>query len=303
MANQIESRIPAHLDDARLDKAVATLLNLSRAQARSLIERGATVDGLEASPRTRVRRGAIVVTGVPEPDPVLAPEPVEFGVLLEDDQVIVVDKPTGLAVHPGAGRKEATLASGLLHRYPEIEGVGSANRWGIVHRLDRDTSGALIVARTKVAFESLSSQIRSREVARTYSALADGVPASPTGTIDAPIGPDPVRPMRRAVTQVGKPARTHFVVEQVYRDGECSLLRVTLETGRTHQIRVHLAAIGHPVIADRVYGKAASVQSPRIFLHASEVEFTHPTDGGRVRVESPLPVDLLGVLTGLEAGE
>lgn len=303
MANEIESRIPEHLDEARLDKAVASILNLSRSQARSLIERGATVDGLKATPRTRVRRGAVVVTGVPEPAPVLVPEPVEFAVLFEDNDVIVVDKPAGLVVHPGAGRGQATLAAGLLDRYPEIEGVGSANRWGIVHRLDRDTSGALIVARNEGAYDSLSNQIRRRHVTRTYAALVDGLPGSPTGTIDAPIGPDPNRPTRRAVVQGGKTARTHFVLEEAYAARACALLRVTLETGRTHQIRVHLAAIGHPVIGDRVYGKVTMVEAPRIFLHASEVEFTHPTDGERVRVESPLPNDLRSVLDGLEGGD
>lgn len=303
MADEIESRIPEHLDDARLDKAMAIILDLSRARARALIERGATVDGVEATPSTRVQKGALVIIGVPERHAPLVPEPVAFGVLYEDDEVVVVDKPAGLVIHPGAGQKRTTLVAGLLHRYPEIEGVGSAGRWGIVHRLDKDTSGALIVARTSRAHDSLSEQIKRRLVGRTYLALVDGVPGSPTGTIDAPIGPDPTRPMRRAVVQGGKAARTHFVVEKAFEAQGCSLLGLTLETGRTHQIRVHLAAIGHPVVGDRVYGNVTGVESPRIFLHSSAVEFTHPIREDRVRVESPLPGDLRAVLEGLEGGE
>lgn len=303
MADEIESWIPEHLDGTRLDKAVASLLDLSRAQARALIERGATVDGVQATPSTRVQEGSLVVTGVPERNTALIAEPVDFDVLYEDEDLIVVDKPADLVVHPGAGRMRATLAAGLLHRYPEIEGVGSAGRWGMVHRLDRDTSGALIVARTPSAYRSISAQIRGRQVARTYLALVDGVPGSPTGTIDAPIGPDPSRRTRRAVVAGGKTARTHFVVERAYQTRGCALLGLKLETGRTHQIRVHLAAIGHPVVGDKVYGKVGTVESPRIFLHASAVEFTHPTRGERIRVESPLPGDLRGVLESLEGGE
>ena len=303
MADQIESRIPDDLDGVRLDKALSSLLDLSRARARTLIERGATIDGVPASPSTRVNGGELVVTGVPEPQPELKPEPVDFVVLYEDGEVLVVDKPAGLVVHPGAGRHATTLAAGLLHRYPEIEGVGSAGRWGIVHRLDRDTSGTLIVARTDTAHDALAKQIKRRRVGRSYLALVDGVPGSPTGTIDAPIGPDPARPMRRAVVQGAKPARTHFVVERAFDQKPCALLNLSLETGRTHQIRVHLSAIGHPVIGDRVYGKPSPVDSPRMFLHALAVEFEHPSLGERVRVEAPLPEDLQKVLDRLEAGQ
>lgn len=303
MADELTTRIPPELDETRLDKALATILGLTRSQARELVERGATVDGAVASASTRVPGGALVITGPPDFDQALVPEPVDFDVLYEDDQVVVVDKPSGLVVHPGAGRRVPTLASGLLHRYPEIEGVGSPGRWGLVHRLDRDTSGALVVARTADAYESLSGQIRRREVRRVYLALVEGIPASPTGTVDAPLGPDPDRPTRRALVPGGKPARTNFVVRQAFEARGCALLEIELETGRTHQIRVHLAAIGHPVVGDRVYGGRSSVSSPRIFLHASAIEFTHPTMGERIRFEAPLPGDLAETLHRLEAGQ
>lgn len=298
MADPITAEIPDDLDGARLDKAMATLLGLSRARAREMIEDGATIDGEPARPGSRVRAGSTVECQTPEPDEGLEPEPVDFDVLYEDADIVVVDKPPGVVVHPGSGHRSGTLTAGLLHRYPEIEGVGAAQRWGLVHRLDKDTSGAMLVGRTEEGYESLSSQIRDREVKRTYLALVDGVPGSPTGTIDAPIGRDGEQPTRRAVARDGRPARTHFTVAERFDGDRCSLLRLQLETGRTHQIRVHLSAIGHPVIGDPLYGKTTAVSSPRIFLHASSLEFTHP-DGRHMRVESPLPPDLQGVLDDL----
>lgn len=303
MADQIASEIPEELDGERLDKALAAILDLSRAEAKELIDRGVTLDGAPGRARDRVTAGAEVISERPTFDHRLRPEPVEFGVLMEDDHVVVVDKPPALVVHPGSGRTRGTLAAGLLHRYPEIEGVGSPGRWGIVHRLDRDTSGALLVARTHPAFESLTNQLRRREIRRVYTALVDGVPGSPTGTIDAPLGRDPDSPTKRAVVRGGKPARTHYEVSEALDSGRCALLTLALETGRTHQIRVHLAAIGHPVVGDSTYGKnTTSVVSPRLFLHASGVGFTHPEDGRRVEVASPLPTDLRSVLEELGVG-
>lgn len=300
MADQIEIRVPDELDDTRLDKMLASTLDLSRAQAKELIGRGATVDGDPASARTRVRAGSTVVTALPILEEHLEAEPVDFDVLYEDEDVIVVGKPPGLVVHPGSGQRTGTLAAGLLHRYPEIEGVGVANRWGLVHRLDKDTSGALIVARSDRAYDSLKSQIQRREVDRTYLALVDGIPGSPTGTVDAPIGRDPEQPTRRAVVRGGRPATTHFSVQREFAWANCALLEVSLETGRTHQIRVHLSAIGHPIIGDRVYGKTTSVSAPRTFLHAWAVEFSHPNEGTTVRVECPMPEDLQEVIGLLE---
>lgn len=301
MANQIRSEIPGGLDGERLDKALAIILDLSRAASRALIERGVSVDGSPARASDRVSAGSTVVSPEPEREQELTAEPVDFGVLYEDDQVVVVDKPAGLVVHPGSGRARGTLAAGLLHRYPEIEGVGAADRWGLVHRLDRDTSGALLVARTRAGYGSLSRQLSERTIERVYTALVDGLPGSPTGTIEAPIGRDPEVPTRQAVVQGGKHARTHYEVIQEFEPDNCALLRLRLETGRTHQIRVHLAAIDHPVIGDRTYGKPNTrVTAPRTFLHAASVGFDHPETGEWVVVESPLPQDLQSVLASLE---
>ena len=256
---------------------------------------------MTARPADRVTEGSIITTPAPRAAVEMQAEPVDFGVLYEDDTVIVVDKPVGVIVHPGAGRSLGTLAAGLLYRYPELRGVGSADRWGLVHRLDKDTSGALVVARTALGHEALVGQLKRREITRVYTCLAHGRFEAPTGTIEAPIGRDPNRPMRRAVVPGGKSATTHYEVDREYPRFECSLLTVRLETGRTHQIRVHLSAVDHPVIGDKTYGgKTTRVTSPRTFLHASRVEFDHPATGERVIVDSPLAPDLRAVLDSLE---
>ena len=303
MANEVTVRVPPELDGARVDKALAVLLDISRALARELVEQGTTVDDSPARPGQRVVPGAVLVAPVPPERATLQPEPVDFSVVFEDDEVIVVDKPAGVVVHPGSGHRKGTLAAGLLHRYPDLAGVGQADRWGLVHRLDKDTSGVLIVARTPGSYQALTAALRQRNISRTYLTLVDGAFSAPTGTIDAPIGRDPSRPTRRAVVQDGKPATTHYEVEQTFDSQDVSLLRVSLETGRTHQIRVHLAAIDHQVVGDKTYGrKTTKVASPRVFLHASRVGFRHPSTGIEVFAESPLPADLSAVLAELVAG-
>lgn len=300
-AEEVTVTVPEPLDGARADKAVAQLLGVSRAAARLLIEAGVTADGTPVSPGDRVSSGAVLVSPLPEETKTLRPEPVSFEVLYEDEALAVVDKPAGVVVHPGPGRSQGTLASGLLHRYPAIEGVGEPGRWGLVHRLDRDTSGVMVVALTEESHRSLAEMMRRREVSRVYSALVHGVPGAPTGTVDAPIGRDPARPWRRMVIQGGRPARTHFEVDRPYPQAGCSLLTVRLETGRTHQIRVHLASVGHPVVGDPTYGAThPTVSPPRVFLHAREVSFSHPLSGEPLQVEAPLPADLQGVLDSLE---
>lgn len=292
--------IPPELDGARVDKALATLLDLSRSDAVVLVDRGVTVDGSPVKAADRVVGGARLVSPRSQGHTGLEPEPVDFGVPFEDEDLVVVDKPAGIVVHPGSGRAKGTLAAGLLHQYPEIEGVGPAERWGLVHRLDKDTSGLLLVGRTNAAYEKLTEMLANREITRDYTALASGVFSSATGTIDAPISRDPARPTRRAVRRGGKPARTHYEVEETFPDWDCTLLRVRLETGRTHQIRVHLAAIDHPVIGDKTYGeRTTKATAPRTFLHASHIEFTHPRTGEQMVVDSPLPPDLQEVLDGL----
>lgn len=295
----IRAVVPDQLNGERADKVVATLAAVSRSVAKSMLEDGtATFDGLAVEASTRVDAGSELVAAVP-PRFELEPEVVEFGVLFEDSDVAVIDKPPGLVVHPGAGNPRGTLAAGLLQRWPQVRGVGEANRWGIVHRLDRDTSGVMLVAKTEAGHAALSAALAKRRVVRTYTALAIGAFDIPTGTIDAPIGRDRSDPTRFAVLPEGRNAVTHYEVTRPLR--ETSLLRVTLETGRTHQIRVHLAAIGHPVCGDGVYGSGGGPPVPRTFLHAAAVVFPHR--GEMVDIASPLPTDLAEVLAALLAEE
>jgi 23S rRNA pseudouridine1911/1915/1917 synthase len=292
--------VPDDLDGERADKVVATLAGISRSAARGLVESGGVLGPSGAlTPRDRLAAGDEVEFDVPEARPLLVAEDVAVDVVHEDPSYLVVDKPPGMVVHPGAGRSGGTLASGLLHRHPELEGVGEPDRWGIVHRLDRDTSGLLVVARTADAHRVLSRAIARREVHRGYRALTVGTFRIPRGTIDAPIAADPRRPTRRIVQADGRPSVTHYEVESTWSGARVSFLAVTLETGRTHQIRVHLASIDHPVIGDRVYGRPWTVDAPRVFLHAAELSFAHPVTGERVSYRSALPADLQGVLDGL----
>jgi 23S rRNA pseudouridine1911/1915/1917 synthase len=222
---------------------------------------------------------------------------VVFTVVHEDEQIIVIDKPAGLVVHPGAGNLDGTLVNGLLARYPEIAGVGEMHRPGIVHRLDVGTSGLMVVARTELAYHSLVDALASREVGRVYRALVWGHLDNPVGVIDAPIGRDHRDPMRMSVVVDGKPARTRYrVLTPVRTPAAVSTLECRLETGRTHQIRVHLSAIGHPVVGDGQYGGIRSaIDSPRPFLHAAGLELVHPATRESLHFASPLPADLAAV--------
>lgn len=290
--------VPGHLDGERLDKVLAEQFSISRSRARDLVEMGVLVDGEAGSASRRVTAGQLIRSPRPGTTPVLVPEPIVFEVLHQDDLVVVVDKPAGLVVHPGAGHRKGTLAAGLLHRYPELADVGPPDRAGLVHRLDKDTSGAILVGRTPDSYRSLVRALRRREIERVYLTLVEGSMPAPTGTVEAPIGRDPARPTRRAVLHGGKTARTHYRVLEEITGAGVSLLEVRLETGRTHQIRVHLAAISHPVVGDRVYGTARH-GAPRTFLHAVSLSFAHPGTGEGVTVSSPLPEDLSITLTRL----
>ena len=303
MADPIRVVVPAELEGERLDKALAVILGVSRNEAKYLIEEGVRLDGRPGAASGRVREGSILESPQPRTEVVLEPEPIDFGVVMATDDYLVVDKPPGLVVHPGSARTRGTLAAGLIHRYPEIEGVGEEGRWGLVHRLDRDTSGVLLVARTAAAYEELAGQLARREVRRIYTALVDGTFAIPTGTIEAPIGRDPARPTRRAVVPDGKHAVTHYEVETNYPSSDAALVTVRLETGRTHQIRVHFAAIDHPLIGDHTYRKRpTTAASPRVFLHASSLRFADPSSGAEVEARSPLPDDLVSALEPLGEG-
>jgi 23S rRNA pseudouridine1911/1915/1917 synthase len=289
--------VPAEYDGQRCDLILSRLAAISRSQAHELITSGGvTGNGVPVVvPRQALPAGTVIEFGpVPPPAPLRAEE-VDFGVVYEDVHLAVVDKPAGVVTHPGAGETGPTLAAGVLHRWPSVRGVGAENRWGIVHRLDRDTSGLLVVALDAAAERGLRAAIKEHRVVREYLALVHGVPATPNGSIEAPLERDPVRPTRMRVDAAGRPATTHYRIEE--RLGALTLLRVTLETGRTHQIRVHLATIGLPVAGDRVYGRAAG--SPRTFLHATLLRFDHPVTGVVVEAVSPLPADLTAVCDAL----
>ncbi len=295
--------VPAVLDGERVDRAVALLTGWTRAAVQDLVDNDhVRVDGKRVAKSHRLREGSVVeLLGEPMPDTPPGPDPsVDVDVRHADDDVVVVAKPAGLVVHPGAGHEHGTLVHGLLARFPEIAGVGDPMRPGVVHRLDRDTSGLLVVARTPRAYESLVAQLAARTVERRYVALVWGRLASPRGLIDAPIGRSESRRTRMAIREAGKPARTEYEVRATYDTPVCSLLECRLETGRTHQIRVHLAAIGHPVVGDATYGGSRDrIALDRPFLHAVSLAFDHPATGERMHFEDALPEELRAVLDRL----
>ncbi len=254
------------------------------------------MDGRARPKSYRLEGGEELEVELPaEPTREIVPEDVELGIAYEDEHLLVVDKPAGVVVHPGAGHATGTLVHGLAGR----TAGGEEDRPGIVHRLDRDTSGLLVVARSDEAYEQLQELVRRRELERRYVALVRGHPRSWRGRIDAPIGRDRDDPTRRSLdTDSPREAVTHFEVEELL--GAHALLNVRLETGRTHQIRVHLAAIDLPVVGDRVYGVRDKALE-RQFLHASRLAFEHPLTGERIDVESPLPDDLAAYLGQLRA--
>ena len=293
-------RVPPSLAGARADKIVAAALELSRSDARRIFDDGGVVtDGERVAPSERLSEGTALEVRWAVPDDSLQPMEVAFEVAYVDDDVIVVDKPPGVVVHPGAGRTAGTLVNGLVHRFPELLALGEGDRWGLVHRLDRDTSGLLMVGRSADAARSLRDSLRERRVTRRYLAMVLGDVPSATGTIDAPIGRDPRNPTRMAVVHLGKPARTHY--ERLATWDDVALLGVRLDTGRTHQIRVHLASIDHPVVGDPVYGRpgGTAADAGRVWLHATRLVFPHPATATAVTVESALPSDLAASLDRL----
>jgi 23S rRNA pseudouridine1911/1915/1917 synthase len=294
----------------RADRFAADLSGLSRSRVQKLIEAGLlTVGGQPVRARTMVAPGAVLVLQVPEPEPAaIEAEPIPLRVVHEDPDLLVVDKPAGLVVHPSPGHWSGTLVNALLARSTEYGGIAGVQRPGIVHRLDRDTSGLLIVAKTDLAQASLMAQLKARRVKKTYLALVAGSVESAMGRIEGPIGRDPANRKRMAVVPDGRPATTGYRVRE--RFAGWTLLEVDLVTGRTHQIRVHLAALGHPVAGDQVYGTGTARRGPeqleRLFLHAWRLVFASPSSGDLVRLEAPLPDELESVLAGLRrraAGE
>jgi len=286
----------------RLDKALAARLDtLSRSQIQALIRDGQVlVNGQAIKASYRLADGDAVSITLPEDtaDHEPSPEAIPLDIVYEDDQVAVVNKPAGMVVHPAFGHSSGTLVNAVLARWPEIASFSEPSRAGIVHRLDKDTSGVLVVAKTRAALESLRAQFQAREVRKRYLALVDGAPETPEGVIDAPIGRDPAQRKRMAVRHDGREALTEFRVVEHYAD--YSLVEVYPKTGRTHQIRVHLAFIGHPVAGDTVYGRRKqAIKLKRHFLHAAAITFTPPGSREAVTAEAPLPPGLENILAKL----
>lgn len=276
----------------RLDVFLAeSVAGLSRSAAQNLLEQGAvTRNGKPAKKNEKTAPGDVIEITLPEPEPLDIPAtPMELSIVYEDDDVLVIDKPKGLVVHPAAGHRDDTLVNGLLYaRGQTLSGINGVLRPGIVHRIDKDTSGLLVVAKNDLAHTVLASQLKDHSMYRTYEAVVCGVLREDSGTVDAPIGRCPGERKRMAVLPGGRRAVTHWEVIARYRG--YTHVRCRLETGRTHQIRVHMAHIGHPILGDSVYGrrKPELGQSTQC-LHAASLSFSHPRTGLPVLVVSPLP--------------
>jgi 23S rRNA pseudouridine1911/1915/1917 synthase len=306
VTERIEVPVPPALAGERVDRVVAFLTGLARSEAAAIVDAGGVrIGGRTVSVRgRRVAAGEELGVDVPDRPSGPGPDPdVELAVVFADEVVVVVDKPAGLVVHPGAGHAEGTMVQGLLARFPDVgdQPWPDPARPGVVHRLDKGTSGLLVVARTPAALAALTSQLQARTVERRYLVAVWGAVADPAGIVDAPIGRSASDPTRMAVTADGRRAVTRYEVVRTL--DEVTLLRCTLETGRTHQIRVHLAAIGHPVVGDDRYGRMRRPEAAgRPFLHAAVLGFDHPLTGERMRFESPLPPDLAAAEAELSAG-
>jgi len=290
---------------ARLDRWLAeSLPDLSRSRIQHLIAgQHVTVNGAATKASHRLHGGETIEIDVPSlPPDDLVPEPIALTVLHEDDHVLVIDKPAGMVVHPGAGNATGTLAAAALAHAPAIAGVGGPGRPGIVHRLDKDTSGVLVMAKTRAAYEGLTAQLVERSVTRRYVAVVHGRVGLTAGVVDAPMGRDPSHRQRMAVRPAGKGKRavTHYRV--VERFPHFTYLELRLETGRTHQIRVHMASLGHPVVGDRTYGRSHGKQpiaSEGLALHAVTLAFLHPISQKRLEFTAAFPLRLERLLSQL----
>lgn len=303
LENQQQLTISPEQAGQRLDRYLTAFLpDISRTAIQQLIAEGQIlVNGKKSKAGYALRSGdsiAILATAPSSDLSHLEPLSIPLDIVYEDDDLLVINKPAGLVVHPAPGHKDDTLVNALLARYPELRQVGSEERPGIVHRLDRDTSGLMIVAKNARTHAALVEQMKRHEIIKRYLALVEGNVALDQGSIDAPIGRDPRNRQQMAITAIGsREARTHFrVLERFNRH---TLLLLQLETGRTHQIRLHLKAIGHPVVGDPVYGSGNVLKRmplPRQFLHAYHLSFTHPTTGKHLELEAPLPPELQSML-------
>ncbi len=305
MSTRHRFEVPASLDGFRLDRCLAELHpEWSRSRARALIDSGrVAVGGCNARPSTTVRAGAVIAVDEPEPEPLELPaEDIPLVVVHEDDELLVIDKPAGLVIHPAAGNPSGTLVNALLHHCRDLPGIGGIERPGIVHRLDKDTTGLLVVAKTDRAHLALSLAFRRREVEKTYLAVCYGRPQPTEGVIEGDIDRDPRHRQQMAVVAGGRPARTRYRVVEELED--IAVVSCRPVTGRTHQIRVHLAHRGHACVGDPLYAgrqwrnlrdparRAACRSFPRQALHAYGLAFLHPASGDRVEFEAPAPTDI-----------
>ena len=297
--DKVRYHVSPHNEGERVDRVIAFFSGLSRSKVSDLISKRLILrNGIP------IKKGSEIVhlndeISMPNlvgeaVEEIASDESIDFEVIFEDDSVIVVSKPSGLIVHPGSGIANGTLVNGLAAQFPDLREIGDPTRLGLVHRLDKGTSGLLIVARTPEALDNLKFQMQERHIHRQYFAIVAGHLESNKGVVDAPLGRDPKNPLKRAVINSGKYARTHYEIDQKYESPfKVSMLNCRLETGRTHQIRVHLAAIGHPVLGDELYGGRTSFNSEnRLALHAQMLTFLHPITSNLMHFESPLPAEL-----------
>ena len=305
--DKVRYHVSPHHDGERVDRVIAFFSGLSRSKVSDLISKRLILrNGIP------IRKGSEIVhlndeISMPNlvdeaVEEIASDESIDFEVVFEDDSVIVVSKPSGLIVHPGSGIANGTLVNGLAAQFPDLREIGDPTRLGLVHRLDKGTSGLLIVARTPEALDNLKFQMQERHVHRQYFAIVAGHVESNKGVVDAPLGRDPKNPLKRAVINSGKYARTHYEIDQKYESPfKVSMLNCRLETGRTHQIRVHLAAIGHPVLGDELYGGRTSFNiENRLALHAQMLTFLHPKTRNLMNFESPLPAELTSMKDTLD---
>ncbi|MBI0536333.1 RluA family pseudouridine synthase [Roseomonas sp. KE2513] len=304
----------------RLDRAFAGMGGLSRSRVKALVEAGhAARDGTTTTdPSESLRPGARYTLAVPPPEPATPlPQAMDLTILYEDRDLIVLDKPAGLVVHPAPGHQDGTLVNAILaHAGEDLSGIGGEKRPGIVHRLDKETSGVMVVAKTEAAHQALSTAFAERDLDRSYLALAWGTPSPVSGSVEAPVGRHPADRKRMAVVARGKHALTHYATERAW-GAACSLLRCRLATGRTHQIRVHMAHIGHPLVGDPVYlrrtpgsakllpqaARDALLSFPRQALHAQSLGFNHPITGKPLSFSTPLPSDMAALISALDTQE
>ncbi|MDA2954319.1 MAG: RluA family pseudouridine synthase [Actinomycetota bacterium] len=299
----IDENVPSALAGQRVDRVISLVADIPRAAASQIIDAGAVLlDGVVVKAgKIKVTEGQRIVVDLsllPEKQLPEAEPNIKVDVVYVDEDVIVINKQAGIVVHPGAGNPTGTLVNAVLAIYPEIASVGDPFRPGVVHRLDAGTTGLMVMARTKGAYDSLVEALQRRVVVRRYLAIVWGEMSAPSGVIDAPLGRDQRDPTKMAVLAGGKIARTNYEVRQAFTlPVSCSLLECGLETGRTHQIRVHLATLGHSVVGDVVYGGARSVlSSPRPMLHAMTLKFDHPVTGIEMEFHSEIPQDFAAIL-------